>query len=847
MTTIVTRKFLITGMSCSACSAAIERGLSKHAGVTSVAVNLLGNTMSVTFDGSVTTPGAICSAVLAIGYTATVEGEKAPTPVKNDMKMRLLISIIFMLPLFYISMGSMMGLPLPAGLDGHQNPIAFAFTQLLLSLPIVFVNMKYFTNGFKALFKLTPNMDSLIAIGCSAALLYGVFAIYKIGYGLSSGQLDIVHTYSMDLYFESAAMILTLITLGKYFESRAKAKTSDAITKLINLTPATAIILRDGAEISVSTKDIVAGDILLIKAGNAIPVDSTVISGTAAVDESAITGESIPVQKLEGDTIIGGTILRGGYLQAKATKVGDDSTLARIIKLVEEASSSKAPISKLADRVSGVFVPIVIGIALVSFIVWLILGNGFEFAISTAISVLVISCPCALGLATPTAIMVGMGNGASNGVLIKSAESLEILHEVTTVVLDKTGTITNGRPVVTDIIPFGITGSRLMQIAFSLEQRSEHPLSNAIIKSATDQGVASLPITDFETLAGMGVSGVIDKQKYFAGNLKLLSHNHIDTSNARVDALAKMGKTPLYFADAEKIIGLIAVMDEVKPTSKQAIAALKSMGIKTLMLTGDNKQTAAAIKDMVQVDDVIAGVMPDEKGACIAKLMQSGQRVAMIGDGINDSPALAMADVGIAIGAGTDIAIESADIVLIKSDLMDAVTAISLSRATIKNIKQNLFWALFYNVLGIPLAAGVFYFAGIMLDPMVAAAAMSLSSLFVVGNALRLRLFKPPAVLTASATEKPTALTNNNIYINVDKITKKEVIIMKEIIIDGMTCGHCSARVSDALNAVDGVTASVDLARKTATVTLAADISNETLSNAVTASGYTVVKINDAH
>lgn len=843
---MTTQKYTIIGMTCSACSSHIERAIGSLGGVKTVGVNLLSNSMTVTFDEKTLTSQTIINTVKSAGYQAALPNAKAePTTMTDEissMKIRLIISIIFMLPLFYISMGHMIGLPLPAFLTGHNNSVSFAFTQFLLTLPIIYVNFKYFTSGLKALIKRSPNMNSLIAIGCTAAVVYGIYAIYKIGYGMGNNQMDLVHRYSMDLYFESAAMILTLITLGKFFEARAKGKTSEAITKLVNLAPKTAILLRNGVETEIPTEEIAANDIVIIKAGNTMPVDGIVTSGNGVVDESAITGESIPVQKQEDDKTTGGTILKSGYLQVKATKVGADSTLSQIIKLVEEASSSKADISKLADRVSRVFVPIVILIAVVSFVVWMLLGQSFEFAISIAISVLVISCPCALGLATPTAIMVGTGKGAQNGILIKSAQSLEILHEVKTVVLDKTGTITMGKPEVTDIIPFnGFSADELLSIAYTLEMHSEHPLGEAIISYSNQTGkTSSHKLDQYETLSGMGISGVIDGERYYAGSLKLLAEKGV-SFDAKDDNLSEQGKTPLYFSDEKNIIGIIAVMDTIKPTSKEAISLFKAMGIKTLMLTGDNVKTANAIKNAVGVDEVIASVMPQQKEECVRKLMQSGERVAMIGDGINDSPALASADVGIAIGAGTDIAIESADIVLMRSDLLDAVTAISLSKATIRNIKQNLFWALFYNTLGIPLAAGVFYFAGIMLNPMFAAAAMSLSSLFVVGNALRLKLFKANSSHISHAE-------NNNSAKNLKEIEENKAMtnLTKIITIDKMMCDHCKGRVTEVLSGIDGVSnVVVDLASKTATVVLDSKVTDEMLKNAISGAGYEVISIGE--
>jgi len=641
----------------------------------------------------------------------------------------------------------MLNLPHPKWLMGPENAITFAFIQLLLTIPVVYVNRKYYQVGFKTLFHGRPNMDSLIAIGSGAALIYGIFAIFKIGYGLGHNNLDMVNQYSMDLYFESAAMILALITMGKFLETRAKGRTSEAITKLMDLTPKTASVIRNGEEVEIPSQDVVIDDIIIVRPGQSIAVDGIIIEGSSSVDQSALTGESIPVEKNIGDKVIAATINKTGSFKFKAEKVGDDTTLAKIIQLVEDASSSKAPIAKMADKISGIFVPVVISIAVIATIVWLLLGQPFEFAMSIGIAILVISCPCALGLATPVAIMVGTGKGASNGILIKSAEALESLHTVSTVVLDKTGTITEGKPVVTDIITKGSESEeRLLQIAASIESFSEHPLAEAILEKAKERGISLRNVDNFNSISGRGIVGIIDGKQYTAGNLALMKDREINVEmlKSTSDEFAMDGKTPLYFAEDKNLLGIIAVADVVKATSRKAIDNFKAMGINVVMLTGDNKKTAEAIRKQLNIDRVVAEVLPQDKEKEIRNIQASGKKVAMIGDGINDAPALARADVGIAIGAGTDIAIESADIVLMKSDLLDAVTAVQLSKATIKNIKENLFWAFFYNVLGIPLAAGVFYTAfGLKLNPMFGAAAMSMSSVFVVSNALRLKFFKP--------------------------------------------------------------------------------------------------------
>lgn len=753
------QKFDVIGMSCSSCSAHVEKNVSKIDGVSSVNVNLLSNNMVVEYDDGIISADDIIKVVVDSGYDARLsaeeksqsveEGSKQSTIDKeiSNMKMRLIVSFIFLIPLMYISMGHMLNLPIPSFLVGTQNAVSFAFMQFLLSIPIIIVNRNYYIGGFKSLFRGAPNMDSLIAIGSGAALAYGIFAIFRIGYGLGIGDIGIVNSYSSDLYFESAAMILALITLGKFLETRSKGKTSEAITKLMDLSPKTAIVERDGQEVEISVEDVVIGDIVVVRPGQNIPVDGIIVDGQSSVDQSTLTGESIPVEKNIGDRVITATVNKTGFFKFRAEKVGNDTTLSQIIKLVEEASSSKAPISKLADRISGVFVPIVISIAVIATIVWLIIGQPFEFALSIGIAVLVISCPCALGLATPVAIMVGTGQGAVNGILIKSAESLEITHLVDTVVLDKTGTITQGEPVVTDIIPTdGITKDELLRIAGSIEKPSEHPLADSVVKKVAEVGIEVGEVQGFEAISGKGVVGSIDGKKHISGNLAMMKENGIDISALESDAdtLAENGKTPLYFASDEKLLGIIAVADVVKPTSAEAIKELKNIGVDVVMLTGDNAKTAEAIRRQLDIDRVVAEVLPQDKESEIRSIQDQGKKVAMVGDGINDAPALARADVGIAIGAGTDIAIESADIVLMKSDLQDVVTAIELSNATIRNIKQNLFWAFFYNTLGIPLAAGVFYsLLGWKLNPMFAAAAMSLSSVFVVTNALRLKLFKP--------------------------------------------------------------------------------------------------------
>lgn len=817
-------------MTCSACSAHVEKSVKKLNGVKSVNVNLLQNNMHVDFDETAVSVDDIINAVVSGGYGASVAGkeqEKRDNKIDNEisnMKFRLIVSLVCLVPLMYISMGHMWGWPFLNVFHGAENGITFALTQMLLMLPIMYVNRKYYITGFKTLFHGAPNMDSLIAIGSGAAFTYGIIAIYCIGYGLGHGDKEFAHSYMMNLYFESAAMILALITLGKFLESRAKGKTSQAIEKLIDLSPKTAVVIRDGKEVTVGVDDVQIGEIVAVKAGQSVPLDGVIVEGNGAIDESAITGESIAVEKNVGDKVIGATINKSGYFKFKVEKVGEDTALSQIIHLVEEASASKAPIAKLADKVSGIFVPVVISIAVITIIVWLLLGKGVSFALSMGISVLVISCPCALGLATPTAIMVGTGKGAQYGILTKSAESLETAHQVDTVVLDKTGTITEGKPSVTDIAPVGISDKELLQIAASIEYLSEHPLAKAIVEKA--DGLEFSDVADFEQIVGQGVKGNVDGKKVLAGNYKMMRENNIEVSEDEI--FANDGKTSLYFAVDNKFVGIIAVADTIKETSRQAIEDMRNMGLDVIMLTGDNAVTANAIKNKLPLSSAVAEVLPSDKEEVVRKLQQSGHKVAMVGDGINDAPALTRADVGIAIGAGTDIAIESADIVLMKSNLQDVVTSIELSHSVIKNIKENLFWAFFYNALGIPIAAGVLYgIAGLKLNPMIAALAMSFSSVFVVSNALRLRFFKPKC---------------NNI--KTVKNEKENITMTKTIKINGMMCSHCTGRVGEVLNAIDGVSAEVSLDNGgQAVVTLAKDVSDDVLKKAVVDAGYEVVGI----
>lgn len=747
-----TEKFDVTGMTCSACVAHVEKSVRKLDGVQDVNVNLLTNSMSVEFEDSALTTDKIIESVQHAGYDAFVKmpvKTQSTTPKvdyaakeQEELKRRVIVSFAFLIPLLYIAMGPMLGLPVPTFFTGEKNALLFAFTQFLLALPIYFVNNKFFTNGFRTLRQLSPTMDSLVALGSGAALLYGIFAIYRISYGLGYGETSIVRQYMHDLFFESGATILTLITLGKYFEARSKRQTSDALTKLIDSAPQTANVIRDGKEIEIPVDEVILNDLVSIRPGQKIPVDGVVDEGFSSLDESAITGESIPVFKQKGDTVISASINKTGFFTFRATKVGKDTTLSQIIALLEEATVSKAPISRLADKISRIFVPIVIGIAVSSTIVWLLLGHPFEFALSMGIAVLIISCPCALGLATPVAIMVGTGRGAENGILFKSAEALEMGGKIDTIVFDKTGTITEGNPKVTDIESLHYLNEKeMLRITASLEKYSEHPISKAILTRAEEEKLELYPVKDFENVPGKGITGKVNGELYKVGNKTFIAET-IDTEPVEdfLFQLLQQGKTALFISDDENVLGVIGVADVMKETSPEAIETLKKMGLITVMLTGDNERTASAVQGKIGFDKVIAEVLPQDKDKVIQELQSEGRIVGMVGDGINDAPALARADLGFAIGSGTDVAIESADVVLIKSDLMDVVKGLRLSKSTITNIKQNLFWAFFYNVIGIPIAAGVFYFMlGWKLNPMLAALAMSLSSVTVVMNALRLR------------------------------------------------------------------------------------------------------------
>ena len=861
-------KYNVTGMTCAACQARVQKSVSKLTGVQECNVNLLKNSMVVTYDDKNVNSGQIIAAVEKAGYGASLQQVKgksaaqAVSPVDTAkkeyeaMRRRVIWSFVFTIPLFYISMGHMLGWPLPGVFLGTENSMIYALTLFLLVLPVAIINNKYYRMGFKTLFHGSPNMDSLIALGSGASLAYGIYALYKIAWGFGHGDFVLVDQFAHDLYFEGAGTILTLITLGKFFEARAKGRTSDAINKLMNLAPKKATVIRDGVESVIPAEEVEKGDILVVKAGESVPVDGVLLEGTGSVDESAITGESIPVDKQIGDKVIGATINQSGYFKIRADKVGDETALSQIIRLVDEATSSKAPIAKLADKVAGIFVPIVIGIALLAMVVWLICGATFEFAMTIAVSVLVVSCPCALGLATPTAIMVGTGRGASNGILIKSAEALETAHSVNVVVMDKTGTITQGKPVVTDLVCHSsVTKDQLLQIAASLEKLSEHPLARAIVAEAKKRNTQFLPVEQFEQIPGQGIKGSIQGLACLAGNQKLLNAEgiHDEALEQLQDQMADQGKTPLFFAAAGKLIGMVAVADVVKPTSKQAIADLQTMGIEVVMLTGDHKKTAEAIRKQIGVDRVVAEVLPQDKEREVRTLQASGKKVAMVGDGINDAPALARADVGIAIGAGTDVAMESADIVLMRNDLLDVTGAIELSKATIRNIKENLFWAFFYNIIGIPIAAGCWYTAfNLKMNPMVAALAMSFSSVFVVSNALRLRFFKPKhgSAVSDNTTETSTSVTTES---PVQKISVKQTTIKqsnggttmkKELMIEGMMCQNCVKHVTHALDGIPGAAdVQVSLENKKATVNVPESVTDEALKAAVTEAGYKVTGI----
>lgn len=937
------KKFDIQGMTCSACSSHVEKAVSKLDGIKSCAVSLMTNTMLVEYDDSIINADGIINAVKKSGYGANLSDNESGTDnakkserkspmfkeAENALLARVITSIVFMIVLMYVSMGHMVGLPLPSFLSGTANAVSFAFVQLLLTLPVLYINRSYFINGTKALFRRAPNMDTLIAIGSGASLIYGIVALFIMSYRLGAGDLNGVAEYYHQLYFESAVMILALVTLGKYLEGKSKRKTGEAINKLIDMSPKTANVIRDGVEMVIPSENLILGDIVAVRSGEAISADGIIIEGDTFVDESAITGESKPARKGIGDDVVGGTINKSGFFKLKVTRVGADTTLNKIIELVENANATKAPISKIADKISGIFVPIVIAIALIAFIVWVSVTGDFEFAFSIAVAVLVISCPCALGLATPVAIMVGTGKGAEKGILIKSGEALELGGKIDTVALDKTGTITTGKPTVTDIICYGYDRDELLRLAASAERFSEHPLAQAIVEGYDEVGGDYLDASDFVAIEGRGISALIDGKKVFIGNSKLMSDNGIDIDNLLdseaindnhlngkddsdilnanrqigesprnvSEAMSARAGTPMFVACGDRLIGIISVSDAIREDSKEAILELESLGIEVIMLTGDNEITARAIADQVGIANVVAGVLPDGKELVIRELQEKGKRVAFVGDGVNDAPSLARADVGVAIGAGTDIAVESADVVLVKNSLKDVAALIRLSRGTIRNVKENLFWAFIYNTLGIPLAAGIFYpWLGWRLSPMLGALAMSLSSVCVVLNALRLKLFNPNKVNRkifnrekVSADKLETSSISENIAVTSDTIDSetatadckidicangytqcninknlscmsdegtqsnennnkenkeiKSMGITIEVVIDGMSCGHCSARVEKALNAIDGVSARVDLDNKTAYIENGNTVKDEEIIRAVKDAGYEVVGI----
>lgn len=861
-----TEKFNVSGMTCAACQANVERCVRKLDGTNDVNVSLLANQMTVLYDENKLQESDIIHAVEAIGYGAEStekDGQRNETGGSfkkewetrkeranrstNNMKTRLIRSVIILIPLMYVAMGHMLPLPMPPFLSGTENTLICALVQLLLTIPILFLNRAFFTRGFKALIKRAPNMDSLVAIGSGASFIYGLFAMFKMAYGFGHGEMQVVHEYAHALYFESAAMILTLVTVGKYLEAKSKSKTSDALGKLVDLTPKTATVLVNGKEKRIPAEAIKAGDTVVIRPGEVIPVDGTVLQGNGFVDQAAITGESIPVEKNPGDEVISATINKNGSFRFTASKVGNDTTLAQIIRLVDEAGNSKAPIARLADRVSAVFVPIVMGIALITAVIWLIAGQSFEFALSNAISVLVISCPCALGLATPVAIMVSTGKAAEYGILIKSAQSLETLHSADTIVLDKTGTITSGTPSVTDVelLDSRMDRAAFLSLAASAEALSEHPLAGAVTQYARAQHITWQEAKEFEAIAGRGIRAILPQGEVLAGNTALFQEKGVncEPAQAAIERFSKDGKTPLLFALNGKIQGVIAVADTVKESSVNAIERFKKMGLHVIMLTGDNRQTAKAIQEKLQIEEAIADVLPTEKEAQIRRLQNQGRKVIMVGDGINDAPALMRADIGMAIGAGTDIAIDSADVVLMKNSLEDAATAIELSKAVIRNIKMNLFWAFFYNILGIPLAAGALFPAfGLRLSPMIGSAAMSLSSVCVVTNALRLRFFKDKNKVVQTA-DQPSADKNNRFVEQTKQTTQqKGNEKMKKILtVEGMMCNHCKMHVENALKGVDGVEdAQANLEQKTAEVMLTKDVADDVLSAAVKEAGYEV-------
>ena len=871
--TLRKERFDIMGMTCSACSSRVQKAVEKISGTQAVAVNLLTNSLQLEYDEQQTSAAAIIAAVEKAGYGAALRGGAASSSDRADggpdtagagsesvaakqaraIRQRLIWSVIFLLPVMYVSMHGMLmdwfGLPVPdlvrLFLDGPANAVTFAFVQFLLVLPVMYLNRQFYLVGFRTLRQGAPNMDTLVGMGSLAAALFGVFAILRMSWGLGHGDLELVIMYSQNLYFESAGMIVTLITVGKYLEAQAKGRTSKALEQLMDLAPKQATVIRDGVERTIAASQLRVGDTVVVRPGESIPADGVVTQGMTSVDESAISGESIPVAKQPGDSVIAATINQQGMIRFTAQRVGAETTISQIIRLVDEAGASKAPIARLADKVSGVFVPVVIGIALVTAIVWLVQGASAEFAFSMAISVLVISCPCALGLATPVAIMVGTGKGAEHGILVKSGEALEMAHTIDTVVMDKTGTITAGHPVVTGITAIGRTESELLAAAAGLEQGSEHPLAEAVLTYAMERGVEPAHMEAFQAHFGRGVQAMIGDQQWYAGSQRFIAEIGVDAGPLQVvlDELTDEGRTPMLFACEGELAGVIAVADVEKASSAEAIRQFRQLGLMAVMLTGDNRRTAEAVRRRLDIGQVIAEVLPQDKASHIAALQAQGHRVAMIGDGINDAPALAQADLGIAIGAGTDVAIESADAVLLRSDLLDAVRMIRLSRAVIRNIKENLFWAFFYNAIGIPLAAGVLYTAlGLRLSPVMGAAAMSLSSVCVCLNALRLRRFN----MQLQGQADPVILAQNTAVIAAtaahEENKEEELMMEKTLKIEGMMCEHCQNHVTEALSKMEGVqSVTVDLAGGTALVRTDREIPQSAFAEVITAAGYELI------
>lgn len=840
------KKFDVRGMTCSACVANVTKAVEKLDGVSTANVNLMTNSMKVNFDENKINDEEIIRTVEKIGYGASPAGEKIKSQDKpvddreRALKNRLISSSIFMLILMYIAMGHMVHLPTPSVFHGREGAVIFAFSQFLLALPVVYINRDFYISGFKGLKNRAPNMDSLVAIGSLAALVYGIFAIYMMAYGFGQGDMELVDAYRHNLYFESSAMILTLITVGKYLEEKSKNKTRSSLAKLMDLAPKMATVIEDGKEVVKNIEDVRVGDILLVRPGESVAVDGKVIEGASSLDESAVTGESIPVQKSVGDRVISASINTTGSFKFQAEKVGEDTTISQIIKLVDEANQSKAPIAKLADEIAGVFVPAVLLIAAATFGIWMALGYGFENALNFAISVLVISCPCALGLATPVSIMVATGKSADFGLLFKNAEVLENLHKIDVIVMDKTGTITEGKPILTDIVT-DLDQAEFLKIAGSLEKNSQHPLASAILNYAEEKNIGLEEITNFNSVSGRGLNGEVAGNKYLAGNLEYMLEEKIDLRGfkAKAEELSGEGKTSMYFANENEVMGIISVKDLPKKSSRDAIKLLRGMGKKIIMLTGDNEKTAEAIAEEIGVDETLAGLLPQDKNKEIDKIQKSGKKVLMIGDGINDAPSLAKADIGMAIGHGTDVAIESSDVVLMRSDLLDVVSALELSKATIKNIKENLFWAFFYNTIGIPLAAGLLFPAfGIKLSPMFAAFAMSMSSVFVVNNALRLRRFKPRGV-KRSLEESNFSSKKENVDKQKD-LEKSEKITRIEV--EGMMCGHCEKRVADALEKTGKAKNIVASHENSSVEFIDQGLSSEEIKNAIEDAGYKIIK-----